>query len=89
MIKVITVLAVSAAVVATGCGSESKNIQSIPKTEVKGIITLDDNKDGNGPVSDLAIADAISSVAADCDGQVLLVRGNYVVTVYCSPVTHR
>jgi len=57
-----------------------------PLTEVRGIVTLDDNKGGSGPVSDLEISNAIGNVAADCKGRVMVDRGNYLVTVYCSPL---
>lgn len=53
------------------------------KTEVKGIVTLKD--DVTDRASDLAVSNAISNVAADCKGRVMVDRGNYLVTVYCSP----
>jgi hypothetical protein len=85
MKKVLVVLAAVAVVSTTGCGAQSDSTPPIPKTEVKGIVTLDDNRDGNGPVSDVEISNAISNVAADCNGRVMVDRGNFLVTIYCSP----
>lgn len=84
-VLVLVTVVVVATVAGVGSSKDPAPTVTIPKTEVKGIVTLDDNKDGNGPVSDVEITNAISNVAADCNGRVMVDRGNFLVTIYCSP----
>lgn len=63
-------------------GKFSTPVPTTPRVEVRGIVTLNDNP----TIGDVEISNAISNVAADCKGQVMVTRGDYQVTVYCSPI---